>query len=52
MFLSLGINIGFGLNTTDLAAIKGGGGQVGILDDSGNLIKDDSGNIIVDDSGN
>lgn len=50
MFLSIGINIGFGLNTTSLAATRGS--LVGILDNSGNLIKDDSGDIIVDDSGN
>jgi hypothetical protein len=51
MFLSLGINIGFGLNTTSLAAIGGGSSQ-GIQDDSGHTIKDDSGNVIKDDSGN
>lgn len=52
MFISLGITMGFGLNTTDIAAISGGGAIVGIKDDSGNFIKDDSGNYIKDDSGN
>lgn len=52
MFLSLGINIGLGLNTTNIAAFSGGGGRAGILDDSGNKILDDDGNVIVDDDGN
>lgn len=44
MFLSLGINIGFGLNTTSLAAISGGG--------STNYLKDNDGNNVLDNSGN
>lgn len=48
MFLSLGINIGFGLNTSDIAATGGGGVPAGALqDDSGNYLKDDAGNYII-----
>lgn len=48
MFVNLGISMGLGLNTSDVAAISGGGAPAGALkDDSGNYIKDDAGNYII-----
>lgn len=46
MFVSLGITISFGLNTTDIAAISGGGSTNYLLDNDGNKVLDNSGNPI------